>query len=305
MARPTTILGSTEQLATIAVQRCYEGLSYEAIAQTLACEGLHVAPATMRAWLEQGALTLAPLIDAMWMDMHGSSYLCLHAMDHQVFDRLWVAIAPERHVLYVAHDAPIHRLLAEYAGYLVTEEQAVHEHLIRQRGGAGYWSKVRRLFLGALATEPLLAREALARISVLVRREGELAELDREQRSAGRERQLQPIVVEFLAWCEAHCMNTPLGTPLARAFVYAHNHGALLHDLLRDARSFLAGAPRVTPRFEEREFGSTFASLIASSELHELAPDEYLCDLLLLWPEWPIERAIELAPVNWRAPLAR
>src|SRR5438105_4234257 len=48
---------------------------------------------------------------------------------------------------------------------------------------------------------------------------------------------------------------------------------------------------------------ATFVSLLASCQLHGIEPWSYLRDLLVLLPEWPVQRVLELAPVNWNQTL--
>lgn len=47
----------------------------------------------------------------------------------------------------------------------------------------------------------------------------------------------------------------------------------------------------------------TFVSLIASCQLHGIEPWAYLRDLFCLIPSWPVSRALELAPANWKKTL--
>ena len=53
------------------------------------------------------------------------------------------------------------------------------------------------------------------------------------------------------------------------------------------------------------EVKAAFVSLLASCQLHRIEPWSYLRDLFCLMPGWPRSRVLELAPVNWRQPLAR
>jgi hypothetical protein len=49
---------------------------------------------------------------------------------------------------------------------------------------------------------------------------------------------------------------------------------------------------------------TTFRSLIASAALHGLNAQEYLEQLLLLAPHWPVTRMIDLAPKYWAQTVA-
>ena len=46
-------------------------------------------------------------------------------------------------------------------------------------------------------------------------------------------------------------------------------------------------------------------SLIASTRLHRLDPEEYLRDLFRVLGQWPTDRYLELAPKYWAATRAR
>jgi transposase len=48
---------------------------------------------------------------------------------------------------------------------------------------------------------------------------------------------------------------------------------------------------------------TTFPSLLASCQMHQIEPSAYLPDLFCLLPDWPARRALELAPVAWRQTL--
>ncbi|MEX1363127.1 MAG: transposase domain-containing protein [Nannocystaceae bacterium] len=54
---------------------------------------------------------------------------------------------------------------------------------------------------------------------------------------------------------------------------------------------------------EAAEVNTTFISLIASCQMHEIEPYGYLRDLLCLLPLWPRSRILELAPAHWRQTL--
>ena len=49
--------------------------------------------------------------------------------------------------------------------------------------------------------------------------------------------------------------------------------------------------------------GARLTSLLASCQMHRIEPLAYLRDLLVLLPEWPRNRVLELAPVNWQQTL--
>jgi len=52
------------------------------------------------------------------------------------------------------------------------------------------------------------------------------------------------------------------------------------------------------------EANSSFVTLLASCQLHELEPWAYLRDLFCLLPDWPVHRVLELAPAYWSKTVA-
>jgi hypothetical protein len=46
---------------------------------------------------------------------------------------------------------------------------------------------------------------------------------------------------------------------------------------------------------------ASLLSIVASAQLHDLEPEQYVRDLLRVLPHWPRDRYLELAPKDWRA----
>lgn len=293
-------------VAELAIWRFRDRVPYERMERLFCDRSLPVTPVMIQTWLERFAAMLTPVIDAMWLDTCASPYLCVHATEHEACVDRWVVVAPDRHVIYAAnrHGAVVSRMLADYTGYLLTDEQAVHEHLRPAAQGrrVGDWPAVRRHFLRALTTEPTQAREALTMIAQLFDRECQLVGLDRESLMQGRNAHSFAIVVQFFSWCERYQNIVGTDTPLARAIAYTRNHAMTLREFLRDPRVPLYERPTDTHALlQPCHVSTTFASLLTSCHMHGIAPGEYLRGLLCLCRNWPRHRMIELAPINWRA----
>ncbi|WP_338046776.1 IS66 family transposase [Polyangium spumosum] len=54
---------------------------------------------------------------------------------------------------------------------------------------------------------------------------------------------------------------------------------------------------------EGAEWNAIAVSLIASCELHGIEPWAYLRDVLILLPDWPRDRVLELSPKYWKQTL--
>lgn len=289
---------SPARVARVAVRRYVDGWSFERIAHEFACEG-PVRATTLRTWLETTTDQLAPLLDAMWAEAARQTYL---ACDVVLVDarELWWLATPSDQVLTTHDFARVRAMLHEFEGFLVSDSAIVDEHLDRHIAAHHPWVTTRRAFLHALDSDPELARTALTKIRAITRSMLELGVANAEPplRRQLVEQCCQPLVADFLAWCFARVSPRP-GQGIHPALRHVFHHRDELESFFRQARDQLVPRPR--PHILDRELGSTFMTLCASCRLHELEPERYLCDLLLLWPSWPRQRVHELAPATWRS----
>jgi transposase len=319
-------------LADTIVKRWQDHLPLHRQEQIFAREGLELSRSTICTWHAQLAELAAPLVEAMWEDALTAPYLCTDATGVLVQARercrrghFWVVLAPQRHALFgysPRHDsAAVDRFLQGYQGYLVADAHAVYDHLY-QSGEVievACWSHCRRYFFQALSSEPERAREALAFIGGLFEIERSASCEPSKKRQAIREQRSRPIVEKFFAWCEAQLDEMLDDTPLAKGIGYARNQRVALSRFLEDGRlplhnngSELQLRRQVVGRRnwlfvgsdEAAEVNTTFVSLLASAQMHEIEPWSYLRDLLCLLPRWSKRRVLELAPAYWSKTLA-
>jgi hypothetical protein len=135
-----------------------------------------------------------------------------------------------------------------------------------------------------------------------------------------RQQHSKPVVEAYFAWCDAEALKVLDETPISKAIGYSRNQREALCRFLDDGRLPLTN--NISERNLRREalgrknwlfvatddggrMNATLVTLLASCEMHGLEPYSYLRDLLCLLPSWPINRVLELAPVNWRATLER
>jgi transposase len=315
-------------LADTIVLRWQGHLPLYRLEQIYAREGLELARSTICGWHAELAELVRPLVAAMWQDAMASPYLCtdatgvlVQAKERCRVGHFWVLIAPGRHVLYrysARHDADaVDAMLAGYKGYLVADAHAVYDHLYR--GGnvieVACWAHARRYFFKALESEPERARQALALIGELFRIERRLAEAPLDEREQVRCRESKRVVERFFAWCEAAVVQALDETPLAKGLRYALNQRSALVRFLEDARLPLHNNHSEQALRREAvgrknwifvgnddagEVNASFATLLASCQLHDIEPWAYLRDVLCLLPGWPARRVLELAPALWR-----
>jgi transposase len=315
-------------LADTIVRREQDHMPYHRLEKMYRREGLDLARSTMCEWHRVLARELfRPLVDAMWKDARGSPYLCVDATGVLVqakekcrHGHFWVAVAPERHVLFeysASHDsAAVDKFLDDYEGYLVADAHSVYDHLYADGTciEVGCWAHARRYFFKSLESEPELAREALALIRVLFQLEREYVALTPKKRKRARQHQSRPIVDRFFDWCDTHALQVLDDTPIERGIQYARNQRGALHRFLEDGRlplhnniSELHLRRQAVGRKNWLFVGNddagdkhaTLVSLLASCEMHGIEPFAYLRDLLILLPGWNQTRLLDLAPVHW------
>jgi transposase len=311
-------------LADTIVRRFCDHLPLNRLESIYAREGLALARSTLCGWHEELCDLVRPLVDAMWEDALAAPVLhtdatgvLVQAKERCTRAHFFVVLAPGRHALFHftrKHDkAAVDRMLAGYQGYLVADAHSVYDHLYADGTvvEVACWAHCRRYFFKALTSEPEPAREALALIGELFRREREARGFVPELRQHYRAEHSRPWVEAFFAWCRARAPSLLEGTPLHTAVRYALNHEPAFRRFLEDGRLPLhnndserqlrrQAVGRKNWIFVGSDHGAeanaAFTSLLASCQLHGLEPWAYLRDLLCLLPGWKRTRVLELAP---------
>lgn len=253
----------------------------------------------------------------------------------------FVQIADADHIFFEytpkETSAAVGEMFRGYSGYIQADAKSVYDFLFRApeqrvplddqavdlavRHELGCWSHVRTKFWEAAITKDVVAREGLARIA-------RIFELDRSWRhrahaeiKALRDEHLRPHVDAFFAWVAVEYDKVKAQRGFLRtAFGYAQRqHGPL-------TRFFDDGRLRLDNNASERalrkiavgrkawlfvgsddhaQAAGNLMTLIASARLHGLDPEVYLRDVFRVFPYWPRDRYLELAPKYWLATRAR
>jgi transposase len=315
-------------LANVAVRRFGDHLPYNRLENVYEREGVRLGRSTLYGWLDALTPLFAPLIKAMGKDVLRAPYVCVDATGVLVLapdkcsrGHFWVLVAPGRHVLFAfsrKHDsAAVDQLLADYEGYIVADAHSVYDHLYGDDGAAevGCWGHARSYFFKTLGSEPEVARQFLGNLRLLFMLERRFAQKPRKQRERMRASKAKVLVDRHFDLCSKHEDCALDNTPLKTAITYSLNQERALRRFLGDGR--LPATNNISERSLRRQatgrnnwlfvasddgakVNTTFTTLIASCELHDVEPESYLRDVMCLLPDWPRRRVLELAPCHWK-----
>ena len=320
-------------LADTLLMRFHDHLPLHRQERIFGREGWQLSRQTICNWHLSLAELVAPLVHAMHQDALRAPYVCMDATGVLVQDlekcrnaHFFVLASPERHVLFFyspKHDsAAVDRVVEGFKGHLVVDAHAVYDHLFAEQEvvEVACWAHARRYFFKALASDRGRAERALEHIGKLFGFERQLKNVSPDDRRRMRAEKSLLVVDAFEAWCDAQAPQLVDESPISRAIRYATNQRAALRRFLDDGRLPLHN------NWSERELrreavgrknwlflgsdeggaaNAAFVSLIASCQLHGVAPDAYLRDLLCLLPGWDQTDVLALSPLHWRATTAR
>jgi hypothetical protein len=330
-------LPTADLLARIITGKFADKLPFHRQEAIFARSGVHISRATMCGWAERCHELARLVVEAMIKDsIERAHYISMDATGVlvQANERckrghFWVLVAEQDHVVF--RYSPRHtkdepkKFLAGYRGIVLADASNVYDALFLADGGpteAGCLAHARRYFFKALASDKTRATIGVGFINKLFEIEREIAKLPPDKKLAIRRQRAGPITEALDTWRRDQLASGDVhdGTPIRRALNYLGNHWSALTRFLTDGkipihnnRSELELRRLVVGRAnwlfvgsdDSAEWTCTFASLIASCELHRLDPEAYLRDLFRLLPTWPQTRFLELAPKNWAATRAR
>lgn len=254
-----------------------------------------------------------------------------------------VQIADADHVFfeYMPREtsAAIGELFRGFTGYVQADAKSTYDFLftppnqrpppdddsapdLAERHEVGCMAHCRRKFWeAAVTTKDPVAREAVLRIK-------RIFDLDRSWRDRPpaeikslRDLHLRPHLDAFFTWVADEYQRVKSQRGLLRsALGYAHRQRGPLTRFLDDGRLRLTNnhSERALRRVatgrkawlfvgsdDHGQAAGNLMSLVASSRLHGLDPEAYLRDLFRVFPHWPRDRYLELAPRYWTATRAR
>ena len=212
-------------------------------------------------------------------------------------------------------------LLARRHGYVVADAASLFDASFKSgdRTECGCNMHSRRRFANALEAQDVRAAVPLAAYKALYDIEDMLKDADPETRLAQRQARSKPVYEQLIAWCEKYQPVEPPSSLLGQAIRYQLNHKVALTRFLYDGRLPIDNGiierihriPAVTRRnflFAGSHAGGERAaiaySILASCELAEVNPCEYLADILPRLARGGISVARDIPamlPATWKA----
>jgi transposase len=316
-------------LAQVIVSRFADHLPYHRLAKRYAREGVRLAVSTMCGWMEPCATLLGRIVEAMmadaitnapWIGIDPTGVL-VQQKEKCRRGHFWVMVAARDHVFF--HYSPKQngdvpkRLLKEYKGYVQADASSVYHALyaLGETTEVGCWSHARRRYFDARTSDKERALLAIGFILKLYEIDDATKALGPSERTKERAARAGPVLEAFKRWLDAQSLGVLPRSPLGEAITYTLNHWVPLTRFVEDGRlrldnnlselelrSIAVGRSNWTfvGTDEYGEHAAVMVSLIASCRLHEINPETYLRDVLLLINSWPEKDVLQLAPKSWK-----
>lgn len=316
-------------LAHVLVSRFADHLPYARLAKRFAREGVELADSTLGAWVEPCAKLLGCVVEAMladavahapWIAMDPTGVL-VQQKEKCRRGFFWVMVAAQDHVFFrytpkQNGDVP-KRLLKDYKGYVQADASSVY-HALFELGATtevGCLAHARRRFYDARTSDPERALTAIGFIHQLYAVDDETRAMPLDERTKERAARAGPVLTAFKAWLDKEALLTLPRSPIGEAIGYARNQWVPLTRFVEDGRLRLdnnhserelraIAVGRKNWLFvgtdEYGEYAAVIVSLIASCRLHQINPETYLRDVLLLLNTWPAAKVLQLAPKYWK-----
>jgi len=319
-------------LSHVIVSKYADHLPLHRLERIFTRQKIKIARSTMCGWIEQCSNLAVLIIESMKQDSLNAHCIAtdatgvkVQAPDQCLRAHFFVTIADRDHVLYHYtrhHNGEVvKQLLGDYKGYILADAHTVYDQLFAEnndRTECGCWSHCRRYFHDALGTDPKRAMVAIPLIRKLFEIERDIKGKPPDTKRAIRNEKSREVIDKFFEWCR---LVEPLvldDTPIQKAVTYAINQEEALRTYLEDGRlemhnnfSELQLRHQAVGRRnwiflgseDGGEWNCVFTSLIASCSLHGIEPWAYIRDILVLLPDWPRDRMLELSPKFWNQTL--
>jgi transposase len=320
--------------AQVIVSKCADAIPLNRQAKALQREGLPVCRSTLCDLFHRAATLLEPihtrmkeLIPQSGVVNADETSIPVQQKGHTRRAFIWTFIA-DAFVVYEysanrSGETPS-RILGESSGFLQVDGYSGYNHVTtpEKRTRVGCLAHARRYFWAALEQTPNDARYALDQILELYLVEYEAAEkklLGTEAHGVLRQERSQPVMEAFHQWLEQQQPLHPPKSPMGQAIGYALNQWEHLILFLTDFRLSLDN--NISERMlriialgrknflfvghdEAGEHLAMLQSLVATCEMHQINPQQYISDVLIRIQTHPASRLDELLPHRWKELIA-
>ena len=323
-------------LAHVIMGKYCDHIPLHRLAKILKRSGLRFNRSTLCGWIEGACGLLRHIYEAMIKDAHDTAQcIAIDATGTLVLAKercrrchFWVMIADHDHVIYrftkKGKAVDVQSLLGDFSGYVIADAASVFNAFFDEGDATevNCWAHCRRYFFNALADDEGRALIGIGFIGKLYGADRLVAKsgLEGEARTARRRELCGAVYDDFYEWVDQERLDLAKERPIRKALNYAANHRKGLGVFLEDAtlrldnnNSELALRHEVVGRKnwlflgsdDGAEWNVICVSLIASCQLHDIEPEQYLREVLTLLPGWKRSAALELSPKHWKATRAR
>lgn len=324
-------LAGPGMMANIIISKYADHLPLHRLQRIWERHHINLSRSTMCGWIKQCANLAQVLYNAMWNDAMNAHCIATDATGvlERAPEQCWrghvfVAIADYDHVLYRYYQRhngeTIRDLLGGYKGNILADAHPTYNPLYEDGSRIEFacMSHARRYFFDSLSTDPKRGATALNILRPLFNIEKKVKGKPPDVIRLVRQHESKPIIEAFFQWCDEQWPLVLEHTPIYIALRYARNQKEALSRFLDDGKIAMHN------NFSELKlrhikigtknwlfFGSKnganwnciFNTLIASCALHDIEPWAYIRDILILLPDWPQKRVLELSPKFWKQTL--
>jgi len=293
--------------------------------------GLSMSRSTLSVWCRDVAEIAMPLYRLMCGRVRASGVVAtddtimpMQARKKAQKARIWIYAADAQNPYNVfdftpsrSRDGPT-KFLEEYQGTLLADGYGGYDGIVAGNGmtRAGCWAHARRKLVDAERSEPRVAAEAVALISMLFEIERRLKDATPAERALGRERESRPVIDALKdrlpRWkselLPKHAMTSAVGYALNQwepLTVFLSDPDVPIHNNLAEQEMKRQALNRKNSLFVGNERGGETAailsSLTSSCRRHDVDPQVYFTQLLVNLPGVSEENLGDWLPDVWKA----
>lgn len=294
--------------------------------------GVDINRTTMAGWASRCAEVLKPLYKRKQELIIGHDIALNDDTPVQVLDPgsgkthqgyLWCTVGGEglkytmfNFTMTRGHEGPL-EFFKGYKGYLLTDDYAGYNELLRQAGiiGIGCWTHARRYFVEAQDTSPRAANEMLILISKLYQIEREVKDASAQERLAVRQKKSRPQLARILLWLRRNKTAFLPQSPINKAIAHVLKIRRSLTRYTKDGRLPIdnnlaengirpVALGRKNWLFLGSETGGETAAILmtftATCRKLKINTWEYMSDVLRRINTHPMSKIDELLPDRWQ-----